>query len=98
MRTLGWGWVGSYQKSLKRKPLCSQLHSGFLENVSGFKYQQLWWRVLGWSDQQTLEEQLPTHGRSENQPGNALDSGTAHPYPEEADQVATRFPPVDSWP
>lgn len=45
---------------LKRKPLRSQLHSGFLENVSGFKYQRLWLRVLGWSDQQRLGEQLPS--------------------------------------
>lgn len=33
-----------------------------------------------------------------NQPGSALVPSTANSYPEETDQVATRSPPVGSWP
>lgn len=97
VRTFGEGGAAT-RRVLKRKPLRSQLHSGFPERVSGFRCQQLWLRVLGWNDQQTLGEQLPTDTGGMRTSLAMLWTRTAHPYPEETDQAATRSPLVGSWP
>lgn len=70
MRTFG----GRLPEGFKEETSSFTASSGFPESISGSKCQQLWLRVSGWSNQQTLGEQLPTDGRYENRPGNALDS------------------------
>lgn len=53
---------------------------------------------LGWSDQQMLGEQLPTHGKHEKQPGNAPTLALPNPTLRKQTRWATRSPPVGSWP
>lgn len=94
MRTLGWG---------------GGLPEGFKEGTSSFtasfSVPGEWIQVpaalvegLGWSDQQMLGEQLPTHGKHEKQPGNAPTLALPDPTLRKQTRWATRSPPVGSWP
>lgn len=92
---------GRLPDGLKRKPLRSQLCSGFLENVSGSRYQQLWlWMIWGGDDQQMLAEQLPTEmGGLRTSLAMlwtpALPTSTLR---RQTRWLTIRAPPVGSWP
>lgn len=96
---LRWGHSGGggVMDGFKENLLVHSFVQGFPENVSGFKYQQPWRGCQGGVTSSCWENSCHRHGRYENQPGDALGPGTAHPNPEGTGQEATRSPPVGSW-
>lgn len=72
---------------------------GFLENVSGFRYQQLWLGILGRGDQQMLGEQLPTEmGGMRTSLAMVWTLALPTPTLRQTRWLAIRAPPVDFWP
>lgn len=73
---------------------------GFLENVSGFRYQQLWFWISGGGDQQMLGGQLLTE-MGGMRTSLAMVWTLALPAPTLRRQtrwLAIRAPPVGFWP